>query len=147
MWFLRVGGGGGGKGGAGGGGGGGEGAALAVFKLTSHGRMNTYLSAVLSRVEAGVCRRVQLKATGKAINKLVSVAEVVKRRRPGLHQVTEIGSLRNVDHYQPTEEGLKPVTHEKSISFMKVTLWKDPPPREERDKPGYQAPDPAPNVS
>ena len=51
--------------------------------------------------------------------------EVVKRRVPGLHQVTETGTLKNVEYYEPLEEGLKPVVNEKSVSFLQITLAKD----------------------
>ena len=53
------------------------------------------------------------------------VVEVIKRKVPGLHQVTETGTLRNVEYYEPLEEGLKPVVNEKSISFLQITLSKD----------------------
>jgi hypothetical protein len=53
------------------------------------------------------------------------IVEVVKRRVPGLHQVTETGTLKNVEYYEPLEEGLKPVVNEKSVSFLQITLTKD----------------------
>ncbi len=43
---------------------------------------------------------------GNAINKVVSVAEVLKRRIP-LHQLTQIDSSEIVDRYEPLEEGLR----------------------------------------
>ena len=44
---------------------------------------------------------------GRAISKVVTVAEIIKRRKPDLHQITEIGSTTVVDEYEPTEEGLE----------------------------------------
>ena len=87
-------------------------------------------------------RMIEFKATGKAINKLVSVVEVVKRRIPHLHQVTETGTLKNVEYYEPLEEGLKPVVNEKSISFIRVILCKDPD-RVDTTHVGYQTPLPS----
>ena len=45
------------------------------FRLTSHGKMKTYLTAALSKLEREDVRQVHFKATGKAINKLVSVGK------------------------------------------------------------------------
>ncbi|PNG99593.1 Ribonuclease P protein subunit p25-like protein [Tetrabaena socialis] len=51
-------------------------------------------------------RVVVLKAMGKAINKTVAIAEVLKRRVAGLHQTTETSSMTLVDDYEPNEEGV-----------------------------------------
>jgi DNA-binding protein Alba len=47
-----------------------------------------------------------LKAMGRAINKAVTIAEIVKRRVPNLHQITEISSTDITDVWEPLEEGL-----------------------------------------
>jgi hypothetical protein len=47
-----------------------------------------------------------LKAMGRAINKTVTIAEIIKRRIPNLHQITEISSTDITDVYEPLEEGL-----------------------------------------
>jgi ribonuclease P/MRP protein subunit RPP25 len=46
-----------------------------------------------------------VKGMGRAINKTVTVAEIVKRRVAGLHQDTEIASLESTDTWEPHEEG------------------------------------------
>lgn len=45
---------------------------------------------------------------GRAINKTVTIAEILKRRISGLHQVTEIESTDIIDVWEPLEEGLEP---------------------------------------
>jgi DNA-binding protein len=45
---------------------------------------------------------------GRAINKTVTIAEILKRRIPGLHQITEIESTDIIDVWEPLEEGLEP---------------------------------------
>ena len=47
-----------------------------------------------------------LKGMGRAINKTVTIAEIIKRRIPNLHQLTEIGSVNITDTWEPLEEGL-----------------------------------------
>ncbi|MED6225794.1 hypothetical protein PIB30_097120 [Stylosanthes scabra] len=46
------------------------------------------------------------KAMGRAINKTVTIVELIKRRIVGLHQNTQIGSTDITDTWEPLEEGL-----------------------------------------
>lgn len=45
---------------------------------------------------------------GRAINKTVMIAELIKRRIIGLHQNTSIESTDITDTWEPLEEGLLP---------------------------------------
>merc|ERR1711972_159625 len=78
-----------------------------------------------------------IAATGNALTKAVTSAEVIKRRFKGLHQITKLGSQEIVDEYEPLEEGLDKVTETRSMSFVEITLSKEP--LDTADK-GYQAP-------
>merc|ERR1712139_9087 len=78
-----------------------------------------------------------ISATGNALTKAVTLAEVCKRRFKGLHQITNLGSQEIVDEYEPLEEGLDKVTDTRSIPFIEITLSKEP--LDTSDK-GYQAP-------
>lgn len=85
--------------------------------------------------------QIVLKALGKAISKTVTIAEVVKRRVPNLHQITDIESAEISYQYQPLEEGLEPVTKQRNVSSITITLSTTPL---DTNHPGYQAPiDPA----
>jgi DNA-binding protein len=46
-----------------------------------------------------------LRGIGRAINKVVTLAEIIKRQVPQLHQVTSIGSSEITDVFPPTEDG------------------------------------------
>jgi len=83
-----------------------------------------------------------LKATGRAINKAVTTAEVVKRRIPDLHQVTSLDTLEITDVWEPTEQGLKEVETKRRVASITITLSRD---KEAIDKAegasfGYQQP-------
>merc|ERR1712039_293014 len=80
---------------------------------------------------------VVIAATGNALTKAVTSAEVIKRRFKGLHQITNLGSQEIVDEYEPLEEGLDKVTETRSMPFIEITLSKEP--LDTSDK-GYQAP-------
>ncbi|CAH8390966.1 unnamed protein product [Eruca vesicaria subsp. sativa] len=64
------------------------------------------------------------KAMGKAINKSVTIAELIKRRIPGIHQHTSIGSIDITDTWEPKEEGLLPIETTRHVSVITITLSK-----------------------
>ena len=68
---------------------------------------------------------------------IVLVAEVIKRRVEGLHQVTEINSADITDVWEPTEPGLNKLEIVRHVSVMIITLSKT---AQNTSSPGYQAP-------
>lgn len=64
-----------------------------------------------------------LKAMGRAINKAVTIAEILKRKTP-LHQVNSLNSVELIDVFEPLEEGLDTVMSRRYVSCMKITLSK-----------------------
>mmetsp|Transcript_34922 Transcript_34922/g.49548 ORF Transcript_34922/g.49548 Transcript_34922/m.49548 type:complete len:92 (-) Transcript_34922:279-554(-) len=58
---------------------------------------------------------------GRAINKAVTIAEILKRKMP-LHQITSLSSCEMIDVFEPLEEGLDVVTSRRYVSCMKITL-------------------------
>lgn len=66
-------------------------------------------------------RTIVLKAMGKAINKTVTIAEILKRKLP-LHQITTLSSCEMIDVFEPLEEGLDIVTNHRHVSCIKITL-------------------------
>jgi hypothetical protein len=58
---------------------------------------------------------------GKAINKTVTIAEILKRKLP-LHQITSLSSCEMIDVFEPLEEGLDTVTNHRHVSCIKITL-------------------------
>ncbi|KAG8638022.1 hypothetical protein MANES_15G185150v8 [Manihot esculenta] len=65
---------------------------------------------------------VVLKAPGRAINKTVMIAKLLKRRIVGLHQITSIGSIDITDTWEPLEEGLLPLETTRHVSVITITL-------------------------
>ena len=79
---------------------------------------------------------VELKAMGKAINKAVTIAEILKRKMP-LHQITTLSSCEIVNVYEPLEEGLDTVVNQHYVSCLTITLSRDLEGIDVNDK-GYQ---------
>ena len=79
-----------------------------------------------------------LKAMGRAINKAVTIAEILKRKMQ-LHQLNELSSVEMVDVFEPLEEGLDTVTSRRYVSCMKITLSRSAEGMKTTDI-GYQPP-------
>ena len=58
---------------------------------------------------------------GRAINKAVTIAEILKRKMP-LHQVNHLTSSEIIDVFEPLEEGLDVVESKRHVSCMTITL-------------------------
>jgi len=63
---------------------------------------------------------------GDAISKVVTVAEVIKYRVKGIHQINEIGTEDFEDIYEPLEEGLDRLVFNRKVTAFTITLTKKP---------------------
>ena len=61
---------------------------------------------------------VTIKAAEKVSDKALWVAEVVKRRVEGLHQINNITEREIVDIYEPKEEGLLRVEQRRYLTIL-----------------------------
>jgi len=69
---------------------------------------------------------VVLRAADQIIERAIWVAEVLKRKVGGLHQVTRITEQKIVDVYAPKEEGLLEVKVERFLTVIEIVLTKEP---------------------
>ncbi|XP_022762913.1 ribonuclease P protein subunit p25-like protein isoform X1 [Durio zibethinus] len=113
------------------------------LRITAQGRMRNYISYAMTLLQEKGANEIVLKATGRAINKTVMIAELIKRRIVGLHQNTATGSMDITDTWEPLEEGLLPLETTRHVSIITITLSK-----KELDSSsiGYQPPIPADQV-
>lgn len=59
-----------------------------------------------------------LKATGQSMLKIVKLAEILKRKVAGLHQLNEVNRFTEEKTYVPLEEGLDTVKLKKEITML-----------------------------
>jgi DNA-binding protein Alba len=113
------------------------------IRVTTQGKMRNYISYAMSLFQEKKFPEIILRAMGRAINKTVTVAEIIKRRIPNLHQITEIDSTDITDTWEPLEEGLDRLEMTRHVSSIKIRLS-----TKELDKnhPGYQPPIPIDQV-
>lgn len=110
------------------------------IRVTTKGVMKSYLTAVIGRLASGedASEHVTLQGMGNAISKVVSIAEIVKRRIPAVHQLTSISSTEVVDTYEPLEEGLETVVIKRQVPSIAITLTMQTPSDDAIRNCGYQ---------
>ncbi|KAL3627817.1 hypothetical protein CASFOL_028232 [Castilleja foliolosa] len=113
------------------------------IRITSHGRMRNYITYAMTLLQEKGSDEIVFKAMGRAINKTVTIVELIKRRIVGLHQITAIQSTYITDTWEPLEEGLQTLETTRKVSMVTITLSKN-----ELDKTniGYQPPIPVDQV-
>ncbi|KAH7525097.1 hypothetical protein FEM48_Zijuj06G0188900 [Ziziphus jujuba var. spinosa] len=113
------------------------------IRITTQGRMRNYITYATTLLQEKGSNEIALKAMGRAINKTVMIAELIKRRIAGLHQNTAIGSTDITDMWEPLEEGLLPLETTRHVSVITITLSKK---ELDTSSTGYQLPIPADQV-
>jgi DNA-binding protein len=77
-------------------------------RITQQGKPRNFISYAMNLFAKGY-DTITLKAMGRAINKAVTIAEILKRKMP-LHQCNTLSSVEMIDVFEPLEEGLDTVT-------------------------------------
>lgn len=113
------------------------------IRITSQGRMRSYITYAMTLLQEKGSNEIVFKAMGRAINKTVTIVELIKRRIVGLHQITSIGSTDITDTWEPLEEGLLPLETTRHVSMITITLSKN---QLDTSAVGYQPPLPADQV-
>lgn len=98
-----------------------------------------YVSRALTLFFGQDAPSVTIKAAERLMDRGLWVAEVVRRKVAGLHQILHIAEKKVVDVYEPTEEGLLTVRDERLLTVLEITLTRTPTP-EQKKHPGYHAP-------
>lgn len=113
------------------------------IRITTQGRMRNYITYATTLLQEKGSDEIVLKAMGRAINKTVMIAELIKRRIVGLHQNTCVGSTDITDMWEPLEEGLLLLETTRHVSMITITLSKK---ELDASSTGYQPPIPADQV-
>lgn len=78
-----------------------------VVRVQVHGKIVNYVSYASRLLGDESKGRVQIVGRGRAINKVVTIAEVIRRKLADIHQLTALSSVTVTDRYEPIEEGLE----------------------------------------
>jgi len=107
--------------------------------ITGGGKSRAYIAHAHGLLTGGDHTTIHLRAMGKAINKTVAIAEILKRRVEGLHQNTATSTTEILDVWEPKEEstGLERIEKMRQVSVITITLSKK---ELDTKAAGYQAP-------
>lgn len=97
--------------------------AQCIVRITTQAKPRSCITTAMNMLASGN-QHVELKAMGKAINKAVTIAEILKHKMP-LHQITALSSCEIVNVYEPLEEGLDTVVNQHYVSCITITLSTD----------------------
>lgn len=92
------------------------------IRITAAGMLGKCVGYAIALLEEKGASHVILKGMGRAISKTVTIAEMIKRRFPELHQNTEIGSADINTIWEPLEEGLSTLEMTRQVSTISITL-------------------------
>eukprot|EP00250_Pteridium_aquilinum_P006438 c16364_g1_i1 orf=168-1181(+) len=92
------------------------------IRITTQGLPGSYISYAISLFQDNMATEVVLTAMGRAINKAVTLAEILKKRIEGLHQNITLSSSDVKDVWEPLEEGLETLEMVRHVSMISITL-------------------------
>ena len=63
-----------------------------------------------------------IKGVSNAVQSALNLAELIKHRVKGLHQVNKISNITIVDEYEPLFEGLDHLSFSRIVTMLQITL-------------------------
>lgn len=84
-----------------------------VLRINVSGKLANLIAYAERRLFDDELGKVELVALGRAINRAVTVAEILRRNHPTVHQLTTLRSVSMRNKFVPLEEGLR-------VSFSNV---------------------------
>lgn len=63
-----------------------------------------------------------IKGVSNAIQSAVNLAELIKHRVVGLHQINKISNITIIDEFEPLVEGLDRLTFNRVVTMLEITL-------------------------
>lgn len=67
---------------------------------------------------------VVIKGVSNAVQSAVNLAELIKHRVKGLHQINKINNITIVDEFEPLVEGLDHLKFTRVVTMLQITLTK-----------------------
>jgi len=67
-----------------------------------------------------------IKGVSNAVESAVKLAELIKHRIAGLHQINKISHITILDEYEPLEEGLDHLKFTRIVTMLEIKLSKQP---------------------
>jgi len=98
---------------------------IRLSRKTRENRYIVYAAALLLDKDKKITS-VTLKGLGETIPRVLLVAEILRRRIKGLHQINKISNTTIEEIYEPTENGLDTVIVKRTLSMLEIKLTTEP---------------------
>lgn len=107
------------------------------MKVTAGSKLRNLLGYSMKKIKDPEVKQMTWNASGPAIPKAISCAEIMKRKNKSLHQITKLTNKRIEEYWEPTVDGLDRLKVNRDIPAIHILLSKIPV---DTSDPGYQAP-------
>ncbi|XP_060079290.1 ribonuclease P protein subunit p25-like protein isoform X2 [Ylistrum balloti] len=107
------------------------------MKVTVGSKLRNLLGYSMKKIKEPEVKQMTWNASGQAIGKAISCAEIMKRKNKSLHQITKLMNRRVEEYWEPKLEGLDRLKVNRDIPAICILLSKD---QLDTTDPGYQAP-------
>ncbi|OWF44748.1 ribonuclease P protein subunit p25-like protein [Mizuhopecten yessoensis] len=107
------------------------------MKVSAGSKLRNLLGYSMKKIKEPEVKQMTWNASGPAIPKAISCAEIMKRKNKTLHQITKLVNRRVEEYWEPKVEGLDRLKVNRDIPAISILLSKVPV---DTTDPGYQAP-------
>lgn len=107
------------------------------MKVTAGSKLRNLLGYSMKKIKEPEVNQMTWNASGNAIAKAISCAEIMKRKNKTLHQITKLTNRRVEEYWEPQIEGLDRLKVNRDIPCISILLSKV---SVDTADPGYQAP-------
>lgn len=115
------------------------------IRIRATPRIGRYISYAATLLLQDKLPTILLKASGNAAKSACQIAEILRHKIKGLHQLNELKTVSVTDEYEPREAGLERVVVERKLAVLEIQLSTQNNAFDTK-LPGYQAPLPESEV-
>jgi len=107
------------------------------MKVNAGSKVNNLMGFALKKLKDPTVKRLTWTASGQAVAKAITCAEITKRKVKNLYQITSLKYKRIEEYWEPTTEGLERLKVNRDIPAISILLSKD---ALDTNQLGYQGP-------
>ncbi|XP_061078537.1 ribonuclease P protein subunit p25-like protein [Conger conger] len=113
-------------------------AGVLQMRVKEGSKIRNLMGFAMARVQGeGAARQVVFAGSGRAVTKTITCAEIMKRKVPGLHQLTKLHYTALQEVWESQEGPASEMTVHRTVPSISILLSKDPL---DPCEPGYQPP-------
>jgi len=96
------------------------------MRVNAGSKIPNLINYAIKALKDPVVQRLTWNASGQAITKAITCAEITKRKTKGLYQTTTLKFKRIEEYWEPTTEGLERLKVNRDVPAVNILLSKEP---------------------